>query len=229
MKTGILGTGIVSRVVAAKLALQGHEVIIGTRNVAATLAKQEKDPYGNPPFAEWHKANPEIALGTFSEAAAQGEIIFNCTSGMNSIAALKQAGEENLTGKVLIDIANPLDFSKGMMPVLNPVNDDSLAESIQRTFPGVKVVKTLNTMNAYLMVDPSLVAGDHSVFVSGNDSEAKSGTTEILKSFGWAERNIIDLGDITTARGTEQLLPIWIRLWSKLQNPMFNFHIVQAR
>lgn len=139
---------------------------------------------------------------------------------------LKRAGEENLSGKVIIDIANPLDFSKGMPPILSPGNIDSLGELIQRTFPKAKVVKTLNTMNCFLMVNPAAIADDHNVFLSGNDADSKSIAKEILKSFGWQERNMIDLGDITTARGTEQLLPIWIRLHGALKTPMFNFKIV---
>jgi 8-hydroxy-5-deazaflavin:NADPH oxidoreductase len=127
-----------------------------------------------------------------------------------------------------MDVANPLDFSKGMPPVLNPCNTDSLAELLQRTFPDLRVVKTLNTMNCYLMVNPSLIPGDHHVFVSGNDAAAKATAISILKSFGWTDNNILDLGDIITARGTEQLLPIWLRLWGKLQTPMFNFKIVVA-
>jgi 8-hydroxy-5-deazaflavin:NADPH oxidoreductase len=145
-----------------------------------------------------------------------------------SVEALNNAGKENLKGKVLLDVANPLDFSKGMPPFLNPGNTDSLAELLQRSFPDLKVVKTLNTMNALLMVNPSLVPGDHNVFVSGNDPAAKLSAISLLKSFGWKESNILDLGDLTTARGTEQLLPIWLRLWGKSQSPMFNFHIVVA-
>jgi predicted dinucleotide-binding enzyme len=142
------------------------------------------------------------------------------------VDALTQAGSANINGKVIIDIANPLDFSKGMPPFLSPGNTDSLGELIQRTFPETHVVKTLNTMNCFLMVNPAALPGDHSVFVSGNDDQAKSTALEILKSFGWKTNNIIDLGDITTARGTEQLLPIWIRLYGALKTPMFNFKIV---
>jgi len=195
--------------------------------VAKTLARTDKDPYGNAPFGEWYKLNKNlIKLDTYSEAAASAEIIFNCTMGQGSVEALKQAGNANLKGKIIVDISNPLDFSKGMPPFLSPGNTDSLGELIQRTFPDVKVVKTLNTMNCYLMVNPAALPGDHNVFVSGNDVSSKTMAKEILKSFGWKESNIIDLGDITTARGTEQLLPIWIRLYGALQNPMFNFKIV---
>ncbi|MEM6299988.1 MAG: NADP oxidoreductase, partial [Bacteroidota bacterium] len=147
------------------------------------------------------------------------------TGGMVSIAALEMAGEEYLNGKLLIDIANPLDFSNGMPPSLNPVNTDSLGEQIQKRFPEAKVVKALNTMNARLMVEPSLVQGDHNVFICGNDEAAKNQTTEILKSFGWSESQILDLGDITNSRGTEMLLPIWLRVWSAIGTADFNFHI----
>ena len=227
MKIAVFGTGIVGQVIANRLAGLGHSVTIGTRDAAKTLARTDKDPYGNPPFGEWYTQNKStIKLGTFSDAAAQAEIIFNCTMGQGSVDALKQAGHANLKGKIIVDISNPLDFSKGMPPFLSPGNTDSLGELIQRTFPEVKVVKTLNTMNCFLMVNPTALPGDHTVFVSGNDSDAKTTVKGFLKSFGWKESNVIDLGDITTARGTEQLLPIWIRLYGVLQNPMFNFNIV---
>jgi 8-hydroxy-5-deazaflavin:NADPH oxidoreductase len=214
MKIAVLGTGVVGNTIATKLIQLGHLVKMGSRT-----SKNEK-------ALAWVKtAGNNASEGTFADAAAFGEIVFNCTSGMASLDALKAAGEANLNGKVLIDISNPLDFSKGMPPSLFIVNTDSLGESIQRAFPKAKVVKTLNTMTCYLMVNPSLVPGDHTVFVSGNDEDAKTKTKEILKSFGWKESNILDMGDITTSRGTEQLLPIWIRLWGKLQNPMFNFNI----
>jgi len=146
--------------------------------------------------------------------------------GAHSLDALSAAGEANLDGKVLIDIPNPLDFSRGMPPSLFVSNTDSLGEQIQREFPRVKVVKTLNTMTAFVMADPSLVAaGDHSVFLCGNDEEAKTQVTEILRSFGW--RDVIDLGDVTSARGTESYLPLWLRLWGALQIPLFNIKVVR--
>jgi hypothetical protein len=167
-----------------------------------------------------------VNLGTFGDAAAHGEMVVNATAGTVSLEALEQAGEENLNGKILIDISNPLDFSKGMPPTLSVSNTDSLGEQIQRRFAEARVVKTLHTMNAYLMVDPTQLAGaDHTVFVSGDDAGAKSTVTELLWSFGWTD--IIDLGDITTARGTEMLLPVWLRLFGALQKPIFNFKIVR--
>ncbi len=226
MRFGILGTGTVGKTIAARLAGLGHEVMIGTREPAETLSRTEPDAYGNPPFSAWQEEHPEVKLGTFAEAAAHGEMVVNATAGAVSLEVLEQAGEENLGGKILMDIANPLDFSKGMPPTLLVSNTDSLGEQIQRRFPEAKVVKTLHTMNAYLMVDPAqLAATDHSVFVGGDDAEAKAEVSELLRSFGWTD--IIDLGDITTSRGTEMLLPIWVRLIGVLQKPIFNFKIVR--
>ena len=180
------------------------------------------------PLSEWLKATGNKArIASFADAASHGEIVINATSGIASIEALKLAGEKNLNGKILIDVANPLDFSRGFPPTLSVCNTDSVAEQIQRAFPAAKVVKTLNTMTAFVMVDPAKVGGgDHDVFVSGNDATAKARVTELLKSwFGW--RTVIDLGDITTARGAEMILPIWVRLMAVLGTPMFNFKIVR--
>jgi 8-hydroxy-5-deazaflavin:NADPH oxidoreductase len=153
-------------------------------------------------------------------------MVVNATAGIASLEALEQSGEENLSGKILIDISNPLDFSKGMPPTLSVSNTDSLGEQIQRRFPETKVVKTLHTINAQLMVDPARLAeADHSVFVCGDDGEAKVAVTDLLRSFGWSD--IIDLGDISTARGTEMMLPVWVRLFGALQKPLFNFKIVR--
>jgi predicted dinucleotide-binding enzyme len=215
MKIGILGTGIVGKTIGTKLVQLGHNVKMGSRT-----ANNEK-------ASEWVKTSgANASQGTFAEAAAFGELLFNCTSGMVSLEALKIAGASNMNGKILIDISNPLDFSKGMPPTLSVCNSDSLGEQIQRAYPRVKVVKTLNTLNCNIMVNPSLVPGSHDIFVSGNDAGAKAKVIDILKSwFGW--KTVIDLGDITTARGTEMLLPIWIRLMGAFQTPNFNFKIVR--
>src|SRR3712207_253054 len=226
VRLGILGTGVVGKTLAARLAGLGHEVMVGTRDPEETLSRTEPDRYGNPPFGAWQQEHPEVELGTFGEAAAHGEMVVNATAGAVSLEALDMAGEGNLTGKILIDISNPLDFSKGMPPTLWVVNTDSLGEQIQRRFAEAKVVKTLHTMNAYLMVDPAqLGGGEHTVFVCADDAEAKEAVSELLRSMGWTD--IIDLGDITTARGTEMLLPIWVRLFGALQKPLFNFKIVR--
>lgn len=226
MKIGILGTGVVGQTIAEKISQLGHQVMIGTRDKQNTLAKTNKDSFGRPPFSEWFKNNPQIMFGTLSEAASFGEFLVNATSGVGSIEALKLAGEQNLTNKILLDISNPLDFSKGMPPTLTICNTDSLGEQIQQAFPNTKVVKSLNTLNAYLMVKPSLLPGSTNIFLNGNDAGAKAEVKNLLISFGWNDKDIIDMGDISTARGTEQLLPIWVRLWGALQTPMFNFKIV---
>ena len=174
MRLGILGTGVVGKTLAARLDGLGHDVMIGTRDPEETLARTEPDTYGNHPFSAWQEEHPEVRLGTFGEAAVHGEIVVNATAGAVSLEVLELAGEDNLNGKVLIDIANPLDFSQGMPPTLSVSNTDSLGEEIQRRFSGAKVVKTLNTMNAYLIVDPAqLAATDHTVFVSGDDAEGR--------------------------------------------------------
>ena len=226
MKIAVFGTGHAGRTVAAALAKLGHEVVIGTRDPQATLARQDPDAMGTPPFAQWRAQHVDVALAAYAEAAAAAELVVNMTNGLGSPDALAAAGTRNLSGKILMDVANPLDPSQGFPPSLNPVNTDSLGEQIQQAFPEAKVVKTLNTMNAGLMVNPGRVGGgDHSVFVSGNDADAKKAVTSLLQSLG--HQDIIDLGDITTARGPEMMLPVWIRLWGALGTPDFNFKIVR--
>jgi len=228
MRIGVLGTGMVGQSFAGRLTELDHEVLVGTRDPAATLARDEPHPvYGIPPFRVWLEQHPDVKLGSFADAAAHGELLVNATAGEASLDALRLAGEANLAGKVLVDVANALDYSRGMPPSLLVANTDSLGERIQRAFPAVKVVKALNTMNALLMVNPRQLAdGDHTVFVCGDDAEAKALVTGLLtEGFGW--RDVIDLGDITAARGTEMVLPIWLRLWGALQVPGFNFKVVR--
>jgi predicted dinucleotide-binding enzyme len=225
MEIAVLGTGPVGQAVAGKLAELGHLVVVGTRDPHATLSRTEPDTFGNPPFKVWHEQHPGVGLTGFAEAAAGADVVVNATNGVGSIAALEAAGEDNLAGKVLVDIANPLDSSAGMPPSLFVSNTDSLGEQIQRRFPLTKVVKALNTMNAYLMVEPGqLGVGDHSTFISGDDAEAKKAVIELVADLGHTD--VIDLGDITTARGTEMYLPLWARLWAALGTPMFNIKIV---
>lgn len=213
MKIGVFGSGIVGKTIGGKLAEIGHEVMIGTR----TPAKLE----------DWlGTVSGNVRVGSFAETASHGEILFNATNGNGSLEALALAGETRLNGKILLDISNPLDFSRGMPPTLFVSNDDSLGEQIQRAYPNVKVVKTLNTLTASLMVNPRQLAdGDHHLFVSGNDLGAKEQTIHYLTAwFGW--KHIVDLGDITTARGTEMYLPLWLRLWGSLGTGVFNVKIV---
>ena len=215
MRIGILGTGTVGRTLGTKLAELGHEVRMGSRTAGGEKAKA------------WVKeAGGKSSEGTFADAAMHGEMLFNCTSGMVSLAALSAAGARNLNGKILVDVSNPLDFSKGMPPTLSVCNTDSLGEQIQRAYPLAKVVKSLNTVTAALMVEPSLVPGVHTMFVSGNDAQAKAEVINLLETgFGWKE--VMDLGDITGARAQEMYLPLWLRLFTKLQNPNVTIRVVR--
>ena len=214
MKIGVLGSGMVGSGIAGKLVSLGHEVKMGSRS-----ATNEK-------AAAWvSSAGKGASQGTFADAAAFGEVVFNCTAGAGSLDALKAAGAQNLRGKVLVDVANPLDFSHGMPPTLLISNDDSLAERIQAAFPETKVVKALNTVNASVMVNPGRVPGETDIFVSGNDAGAKAQVTRILKDeFGW--KSVIDLGDLKGARGTESYLHLWLRLWGALKTADFNVKVV---
>ena len=226
MKIAVLGTGMVGKAHAARLVELGHDVVMGTRSVEKSMTTTVKDNAGNPPVSEWLKENNKIQLKTLKEAASYGEIIYNALSGQISVEVLKGL-EQEIGDKVVVDIANPLDFSKGFPPILSVSNTDSLGEQIQKALPNAKVVKALNTTNATIQVSPkSLADGDHHVFVSGNDSGAKAKVTEVLRSYGW--ENIIDLGDITTARGAEMFLPLWLRLMSALQTPNFNIKVAKG-
>jgi predicted dinucleotide-binding enzyme len=216
MKIGILGSGMVGQTIGTKLVALGHEVRLGSREA------------GNEKAAAWVKrAGAKGSQGTFGDAAAFGELLFNCTQGSGSLPALQAAGAAALSDKVLIDISNPLDFSKGRPPTLFVSNTDSLGEQLQRAFPDVKVVKALNTINAEVMVDPARVAGgEHDAFISGNDAAAKKRVETILREwFGW--KRVIDLGDITTARGTEAYLLLWIHLWGALGTADFNIKLAR--
>lgn len=216
MKVGVLGTGRVGKAIGTKLTELGHEVRMGSRTS------------DNPEATQWVDDNGENASnGTFAEAAAFGELVVNATAGAVSLQALEAAGRENLAGKVLIDIANPLDFSKGMPPSMTVPSTDSLAEQIQRAFPETRVVKSLNTMTAALMVEPGSLPDSHNVFVAGNDPEARAAVTALLEEFGWPAHDILDLGDLTAARGLEMILPLWVRLMTVQGMPWFNFKVVR--
>lgn len=225
MTIAVLGTGMVGQALAARLLELGHDVVVGTRDPEATRSRTEPDGMGNPPFSAWLEAHPAARLAGFAEAAADAELVVNATSGSGALPALEQAGAENLAGKVVLDISNPLDFSQGFPPSLFVKDTDSLGEQLQRAFPQARVVKSLNTLNAGLMVDPKSLGEESTVFVAGNDQAAKDTVTELLRSFGHGD--VIDLGDITGARGTEMLLPVWLRLMQTLGTASFNFRVVR--
>jgi predicted dinucleotide-binding enzyme len=212
MKYGVFGTGMVGDALASGLVKLGNEVMMGART-----AEHEKA------IAWKQRAGAKGHIGTFQEAAHYGEVLLNCTQGAFSLDVLRSLDRKDLAGKVLIDVANPLD--NGMPPGLTICNTDSLGESIQREFPDAQVVKTLNTCNCQVMIDHARVKGEHDMFICGNDEGAKDKVKALLRDFGW--RSIIDLGDITNARATEQLLPLWLRLYGMCGTPDFNFKLVR--
>jgi predicted dinucleotide-binding enzyme len=226
MKIAVLGSGFAGRTLAAGLADLGHHVTIGTRDVTATRQKNEPDQMGNAGYAVWAQDFPHIGLASFADAAAGADLFVNATAGNGSIAALTAAGAANLGGRVLLDVSNPLEFSQGFPPNLFVKDDDSLGEEIQRAFPDARVVKALNTMIGDVMTTPKSVAdGNHSVFLSGDDSEAKRVISELLAAFGWAD--VIDLGGIQTARATEMMVKIRLLVMTSLGTPIFNFSIAR--
>jgi 8-hydroxy-5-deazaflavin:NADPH oxidoreductase len=226
MKIAVFGTGSVGQALANRLAGLSHTVTMGTRNVESTMSKESKGGQGAPTAGEFLQANPGITLKTYADAAKDAELIVLATKGDGAQAALASAGD--LEGKIILDLTNPLDFSKGFPPTLFLSNDNSLGEVLQQAFPSAHIVKTLNTMWNGLMVNPRMIEEDHSVFLSGNDAHAKESVKDILHSFGWRDSEILDLGDITTARGTESILPIWLRIYGATQSGAFNFKIVKA-
>ncbi|MFJ8794938.1 NADPH-dependent F420 reductase [Streptomyces sp. NPDC102462] len=227
MKIAVLGTGMVGRAIAHRLSTLGHDVVIGTRDVEQTLARTEPDWLGNEPFAQWQQTHPAVRLVSFADAGAYGEIVVNATRGAASLAAVEAAGAANLAGKVLLDAALPLDMSQGMPPLLSVVNTDSLGEQIQRAVPEARVVKSLNTMLADVMVDPAHVPGHHNVFVAGDDAEAKATVTGLLREIGWPEDAILDLGGIRGARGTEMYSALLFAVSDALGTYDFNVAIVR--
>jgi hypothetical protein len=226
MLIGILGTGGVARTLAGTLSERGHEVVIGSRDPEAALARDEVNHQTGTTLAGWHEANPAVRIGRFTDAASHGEPVINATSGTGSLAAIAAAGTDHLDGTILIDAANPLEPSEQGMR-LSVANTDSLAEQIQRAVPGARVVKALNTVTAPLMVNPgSLHDGDHTLPICGNDDGAKRDVARWLGEwFGW--RDVLDLGDLSAARGMEAYLLLWLRFMQATGTPTFNTKIVR--
>jgi predicted dinucleotide-binding enzyme len=228
MKISILGTGMVGQVIAEKMMQLGHVTFMGTRNAAETIARQEPNRMTGISFADWHASHTDVQLVNFEDLPTDTDIWINASSGQASLEVLKKVTEKKLSKGVLLDLANPLNFSNGMPPSLAVCNTDSLAETIQRAFPSVKVVKSLNTMNCTIMMDPSLVPGDHQVFVCGDHDGAKRVVVDLLREVGWIEGNILDLGGLVAARGTEMMLPVWLQIYGKLGTGNFNFNVVRG-
>ncbi|MFG3223695.1 NADPH-dependent F420 reductase [Kitasatospora sp. NPDC048194] len=217
MRIGIIGTGVVGQTLGGKLVSLGHRVTLGSR---------DKD---NEKALAWAgQAGPDGHAGTFAEAAAFGELVINATGGTVSLEALRAAGAEHLSGKLLIDVSNPLVFGPDGGVSLDPVNTDSVGERIQREFPEARVVKALNTLNCALMVEPAKLTGEHNLFIAGNDAGAKAETVALLGEFGWPSEWIVDLGDITGARATEMLMPFWLRMMGHFGDAEFNYSFRRA-
>ena len=217
MRIAVLGTGMVGNAIGTRLVSLGHEVTMGSREA------------GNEKARTWvEAAGAGASEGSFADAAAFGELAFNCTSGLHSLQALEAAGREALAGKVLVDVANVLDFSGGRPPTVGISNAESLGEQIQRAFPATRVVKALNTMNCNVMVDPSIVPGAHDVFVCGDDEDAKRAVSELLEGFGWPRDRILDLGGIHSARGLELYVALWLSLVGAVGGSRFNIAVVRG-
>lgn len=220
MKIGMIGGGSVGQTLGAKLNEMGYDVVIGIRDV--TAAELGKDRANAETLAAW-AARTGGRVVTMAEAAAHGEMVFNVTSGGVSLEALHRAGAKNLAGKVLVDVANALDFSRGMPPFLIPelTLHTSVGEEIQKAFPDTHVVKAFNTIAATVMVNPGAITQDHDLLIAGNSTEAKAKVAALARdAFGW--KSVVDLGDIVGARGSEHLLPLWLRMWGVNGSPNFN-------
>ncbi|WP_405673891.1 NADPH-dependent F420 reductase [Streptomyces sp. NBC_01530] len=217
MRYAVLGTGEVGRTLGGRLAELGHEVTLGSRS---------KD---NPTALEWARgAGAGAQAGTFAEAASSAEVVVVAVGGRVALMALEAAGAENLDGKVVVDVSNPMAFEDGELR-LSPVESDSVGEQIQRAFPRARVVKTLNTVNCKVMVDPSLVPGEHQIFVCGADASAKEQVSGLLGEFGWPPHRVLDLGGIRSARSVEMLLPLWLDLLRNLGHAEFNIEVRRGR
>jgi 8-hydroxy-5-deazaflavin:NADPH oxidoreductase len=220
MKIGVLGTGVVGETIATALVNKKHLVRMGSRSM------------NNEKAEAWvKKANDYASQGDFNDAAAFGEILFLCLNGAHALEAVDMLEAGNINGKIIVDLTNPLDFSKGMPPrILDGLgNSNSLGEEIQKALPGAFVVKTLNTLNCELMVKPKLVNnGDHSLFICGNNANAKNQVKHFLvDEFGWKGDNLIDLGGIEAARSSEAYVPFWVSMMQALGTPMFNVKVVR--
>ncbi len=217
MRISVLGTGTVGRTLAGALAAAGHDVVIGTRDVAASAARPE--------VSAWAAEHEGIAVVDLAVAGARAQVVVNATSSDGTLAALRGAGD--LDGVVVADVANPLDFSAGFPPTLSIANNDSLGEQVQAAFPGARVVKTLNTVTAAVMVDPGALPEEHHVFVAGDDADAKAVVTGLLGDLGWPRSSVVDLGGIRAARACEMYLPLWLALMGEVGSPFFNIRVVR--
>lgn len=230
MNIAVIGTGAVGQAMSKKFLELGHRVFMGTRDIEKSRSRKEIDHWGTPGVGAWIENYPKVELLTFKEAAKNGkDLLVFAMNGKAAMDALEAIGKEHLDGRIMIDISNPLDFSNGFPPVLSVCNTESLGEQIQNAYPALKVVKALNSISHPVMANPEVIEGDHNTFICGNDDEAKDRVKQTLQELGWKPHNIVDLGDITNARGTEMLLPLYLRLMNKFGTPMFNINVVKAK
>ena len=212
MKIAMFGSGEVGRTIGSKLVALGHVVTIASRSGTNEAAQR------------WATTEKQTQK-SFAEAANDADVVFLCVKGDGALPALRAAGA-NLDGKIVVDLTNPLDFSKGFPPTLTVANTDSLGEQLQREVPKAKIVKTLNTVNCKLMVDAQSLGGGHTMFICGNDDGAKEHVIgSFLRPFGWTD--VIDLGGIDNARATEGYVALWARLFGVLKTPSFNVKVVR--
>jgi 8-hydroxy-5-deazaflavin:NADPH oxidoreductase len=227
MRIAVLGTGTVGRALAGRLAAVGHDAVVGTRDPAATLARREPDARGTPPYRQWQEQHPAVRLVSLADAGAHAELLVNATNGEVSVDALTAAGVADRAGLVVLDVANPLVITGGEL-TLSVANTDSLAERLQRAFPSARVVKSLNTMTASVMVDPALVPGEHVVFVAGDDPAARTTVTDLLGEIGWGPGRVVDLGGLAAARGMEMFVVLWWSITKALGTYELNVAIQRA-
>lgn len=218
MRYGVLGTGTAGRTIGGALVARGHEVTLGSRRAGGDVATAW--------VAEQRGRDGRAAEGTFADAAAASELAVNATAGAGSVDAVTSAAAQ-LDGTVLVDVANPLDFSGGLPPEVLASTRGSLAERIQAAVPGARVVKALNTMNAAVMVDPASLPGPHTVFVAGDDAAAKADVAAFLGELGWPAQDVLDLGGLASARGLELYLPFWLQIMAATGSPHFNIAVVR--
>ena len=209
MQIAILGTGPVGRALGKAISAAGHDVVIGTR-----------DPEQAQQREEW--AGLDLPLAAYEDL--DGDVFINATNGQGSLAALRAVGDA-LKGKVVIDTSNALDFSHGFPPSLFVSNTDSLAEQLQRAFPEAQLVKMFNTMANEVMVDPNGLPSDTTIFVAGNDVTARQTAASLAADLGWTD--VLDLGDLTAARGLEMYLPLWVRMFAQIGRAEFNIKVVR--
>jgi 8-hydroxy-5-deazaflavin:NADPH oxidoreductase len=209
MQIAIVGSGEVGRSLGRAWRAAGHEATIGTRDPAETRARPE-----------W----ADVDLDLVAYADLDAEVFLNATRGETALDALRAVGPA-LSGKVVIDTTNALDFSQGFPPSLFVSNTDSLSEQLQRALPEARLVKMFNTMNNQVMAHPTSLGQESTIFLAGNDESARGTAAALARDLGWTD--VLDLGDLTAARGLEMYLPLWLRIANAVGGVPFNIKVVR--